>query len=101
MTQAFKVITQRQLTLFPLYLLLKIYYYCFCLLEFFNSLEYLFQWDKQETLDFNQSECAYWKTKTIQNHLNFTDFDDIAAYCIPHRQRAFPKKVRADYKQLA
>lgn len=32
--------------------------------------------------------------------MNFTDFDNVAAYCVPHRQTAFPKKVGADYKQL-
>lgn len=33
--------------------------------------------------------------------MNFTDFDNVAAYCVPHKQRAFPKKMGVDCEQLA
>lgn len=49
--------------------------------------------------NFCWSECACWKTKTIQNHLNFTDFDNAAAYCVPRRQRHLKKKKKGSWQQ--
>lgn len=51
--------------------------------------------------NFRLSEYACWKTKANQNHLNFIDFDNAAAYCVLHRQRAFPQKMGVGCKQLA
>lgn len=48
---------------FPLYLLLKICYYCFCSLEFFNSLDYFFSGTGKKLLAFTNQNIPVGKSR--------------------------------------